>query len=42
MLDELVGKPDADLDRVVDTIVTIWERTIFLRPGVEDQGRGSP
>ena len=36
MLDELVGKPDADLDRVVDTIVTIWERTIFLRPTVTD------
>ena len=37
MLDELVATPGADLDRVVDTIATIWERTIFLRPAATDR-----
>jgi len=31
MLDELVGNPAADVEATVATIVSIWERTIYLR-----------
>jgi AcrR family transcriptional regulator len=31
LFDEVVGKPHADIDAIVATIVAIWERTIYLR-----------
>ena len=31
LFDEVVAKPDADIDAVVATIVAVWERTIYLR-----------
>ena len=27
--DQLAGKPDADVDTVIDTLMTIWQRTIY-------------
>jgi hypothetical protein len=29
---DLVGRPASAIDGVVDTLASIWERTIFLRP----------
>jgi AcrR family transcriptional regulator len=31
LLDQLAGNPQADADAVVQTLTTIWERTIYLR-----------
>jgi AcrR family transcriptional regulator len=31
LLEELVGRPDPDIDAAVATLSTIWERTIYLR-----------
>jgi hypothetical protein len=31
---ELVGKPDADVDRLVDVLYEIWTRALYARPGL--------
>jgi len=33
-LQELVGKPDADVDRLVDVLYEIWTRALYARPGL--------
>lgn len=36
LLDELGGDPDADIEDAVETLATIWERTIYLRAPAAD------
>jgi AcrR family transcriptional regulator len=39
LLEQVAGDPEADVDAAVETLATIWERTLFLRaptPGGEE------
>jgi AcrR family transcriptional regulator len=34
-LEQLAGKPDADVDRLVDVLLEIWTRTLYARPATD-------